>query len=82
MRYLTLGIFLFSLFAKAQSTIKPSKTLQATRITKAPKIDGVLDDQVWESLPTYADFQMFEPGNEGNIPEEYRSEVKMAYDDK
>lgn len=59
-----------------------ARTLKAHRIQKAPKIDGLLDDQVWANIAPSGDFVMFEPGNEGVIPEEKRSEVKMAYDDK
>lgn len=58
------------------------KTIEATRITDAPKIDGILDDTIWKSLPSYGNFFMYEPGNEGVIPEAYKTEVKMAYDDK
>ena len=58
------------------------KTLQAHRITTAPKIDGILDDTTWSSIPASGDFVMFEPGNEGVIPEDLKTEVKMAYDDK
>lgn len=58
------------------------KTIEATRIDTPPKIDGVLDDAIWQSLPTYGDFNMYEPGNDGEIDPAYQSEVKMAYDDK
>ena len=58
------------------------KKLQAIRITTPPKIDGVLDDPVWKSIPPSGDFVMFEPGNEGIIPDNLKTEVKMAYDDK
>jgi hypothetical protein len=58
------------------------KTLQATRISNPPKIDGILDDVVWKSLPVYGDFKMYQPGNEGEISPAYKTEVQMAYDDK
>lgn len=58
------------------------KTIEATRINTPPKIDGVLDDAIWQSLPAYGDFNMYEPGNDGAIDPAYQSEVKMAYDDK
>ena len=58
------------------------KTLQAHRIIEAPKIDGILDDKVWSNITPSSDFNMFEPGNEGVIPENKKTEVKMAYDDK
>jgi len=58
------------------------KSLNASRIENPPKIDGVPDDKVWAGLERYSDFFMFEPGNEGSIDPQYRSEVQMAYDDK
>ncbi len=70
---------LFSLGISVLSA-QTKKTIEATRITNAPRIDGILDDEVWQSLPVYGDFNMFEPGNEGTIPNSYKSEVKLAYD--
>ena len=58
------------------------KTLEATRISNPPKIDGTLDDAIWQTLPTYGDFKMYRPGNEGTVSQDYLTEVKMAYDDK
>ena len=57
------------------------KTLTATRISEAPKIDGVLDDIVWNNLPYYGDFNMLEPGTQGDIPLGYQTKVQLAYDD-
>jgi len=56
------------------------KNIVATRIQDAPKIDGVLDEPMWDSLPIASDFNMFQPGNEGTITPEYQTEVKIAYD--
>lgn len=58
------------------------KTFQVTRTTTPPKIDGLLDDTVWQSLPAYGEFNMYQPGNEGEVDPAYRTEVKMTYDDK
>jgi len=56
------------------------KSIEATRIEHPPKIDGVLNDEVWKSLPIATDFNMWQPGNDGTIPSEYQTEVKIAYD--
>lgn len=80
MRFYTLAIF--TLFFTHFLTAQGQKNLNAKRISIAPKIDGVLDDAVWETVTTYGDFQMFEPGNEGDIENDFRTEIKMAYDDK
>ncbi len=58
------------------------KTLRATRISNPPKIDGVLDDEMWQSLPIYGQFAQYEPGNDKTVNQDYATEVKMAYDDK
>ena len=70
------------LFMSSYGFAQEQKTLQATRISDIPKIDGVLDDAIWKTLPTYTDFNMYQPGNEGEVAEAYQTEVKMAYDDK
>lgn len=57
------------------------KEIVANRINNPPKIDGILNDDLWKSLPAVSDFNMFEPGNEGLISKEYQTLVKMAYDD-
>ena len=57
------------------------KEIVANRINNPPKIDGILNDDLWKSLPAVSDFNMFEPGNEGLISQEYQTLVKMAYDD-
>ncbi len=80
-RRLSVFSFVIAVFLQ-QSTLAQKKELTATRINTPPKIDGVLDDAIWGELTTYSDFQMFEPGNEGTIEEAFRTEIKMAYDDK
>ena len=54
--YFSCLFFLLSITLIAQE----SKTIKATRITNAPKIDGVLDDDVWSSLPKYGNFNMLD----------------------
>ncbi len=57
------------------------KTIEAIRIETSPKIDGLLDDSVWKNIQPSNGFFMWQPGNEGSIPPEYQTEIKMAYDD-
>ena len=57
------------------------KNITASRINTPPKIDGILNDKIWESVAIATDFNMFEPGNEGIISNNYQTEVKIAYDD-
>ncbi len=79
MKHLTL-IF-FSLLLYCGVVAQEKKTIKAVRIQQAPKIDGVLDDDVWKNIEPSNHFYMWEPSNEGTIPPEYQTEVKMAYDD-
>ncbi|WP_340063085.1 DUF5916 domain-containing protein [Ascidiimonas aurantiaca] len=75
-------LFLFVLLTFSSYSQIERKTLKATRIQDSPKIDGVLDDPIWDSLPAHGDFFMFEPGNTEKERDTHRTEVKLAYDDK
>ncbi len=74
---LTGFIITFPIGISAQNAVK--KNIQAVRITTPPKIDGVLDDEVWSSASPATDFVQFVPYN-GN-PATYNSEVRFLYDD-
>ncbi len=57
------------------------KVITAFRLTESPpRIDGVLDDVVWQKTAPSNSFFPFEPGNIGTVPESLQTEVKMAYD--
>ncbi|MDH3322352.1 MAG: carbohydrate binding family 9 domain-containing protein, partial [Flavobacteriaceae bacterium] len=71
-----LFIFLFTINIYGQD---PPKELQAVRVTQAPKIDGKLDDLVWQNAPVARDFVMFRPGNGDPEPEDQKTEVKVIY---
>ena len=75
-------VFFFSVLVHTTLLFsQQEKTLTATRISESPKIDGVLDDTVWNNLPYYGDFNMLEPGTQGDIPLGYQTKVQLAYDD-
>ncbi|WP_340073867.1 DUF5916 domain-containing protein [Leptobacterium sp. I13] len=75
----TFLLLIVTCFIHAQNE---KKTIQATRINTPPKIDGILNDSIWQVLPAHGDFSMFAPDNGKNEPETHRTEIKMAYDDK
>lgn len=77
-KIIILFISLVTLSSYSQNT---KKTIEATRIKNPPKIDGILDDDVWKDLPAYGDFLMLEPNNTGKERDTHKTEVKMAYDD-
>lgn len=58
------------------------KTYKATRITDAPKIDGILNDSSWDDIPEASHFLMVEPGDGNPIRETHQTRVKVVYDDE
>lgn len=57
----------------------PKRQLQATRISTPPKLDGLLDEAVWQSAPIATKFYELEP-TPGPI-EKHPTEVRVLYDD-
>lgn len=79
-KQLLLFLLLFTLhIAIAQK--KDRKKITATRITKAPKIDGILNDIAWKNAKTCKDFIVFRPNNGKAVSNKYTTEVKVVYDD-
>ena len=72
-RYLCLPLLLIcgQLFSQ-------TKTLQAVKITQAPKIDGNLDDSAWKNAPIATNFIENFP-NYG-LPASQKTEVRIVYD--
>jgi hypothetical protein len=57
------------------------KNLKTNRAQKPPKIDGILNDSIWNNAEIATDFIQFEP-DIGNLRDKsQRTEVKIAYDD-
>ena len=69
------------LWAHEPNTHPPKKTMTAVRVNSPPpKIDGVLDDEVWQYTPAFTGFTQKEP-NEGE-PATESTTVQVAYDDE
>jgi hypothetical protein len=64
----------------AQNAITKKK-IQAQRTTTSPKIDGLLDDAVWNTAPIATDFIELRPVPGRLEPKEGRTEIKFLYDD-
>ena len=58
------------------------KKLNIKRATTTPKIDGILNDKVWENANIATDFISFQPQIGLKLPQNERTEVKMTYDDQ
>jgi len=62
-------------------TAPVKKKLAATRTTIAPKIDGLIDDAVWNNAPVATDFIELRPVPGRVERQEGRTEVRILYDD-
>ncbi|MDO7852840.1 DUF5916 domain-containing protein [Hymenobacter convexus] len=61
------------------TTPAPKRQLQAVRTSTPPKLDGLLDEAVWQSAPIATKFTEQEPTP--GRPEKYPTEVRVLYDD-
>ncbi len=53
---------------------------QAVRTAVAPVIDGHDDELIWRTAPPMTQFRQFDPGEDQ--PTSFRTEVRVAYDDR
>ncbi len=74
-------IFFFAFTTLAQNDSIPRKKITISRITDAPKIDGVLNDASWQNAAVATDFVERQPNNGNPIPDSLKTEVKIVYDD-
>jgi len=58
----------------------PVKKLEAIKTITPPKIDGLLDDDVWKTAPIAGDFVENSPVSGRHEKPEERTEVKIVYD--
>lgn len=63
--------FLFGQITKKEITV--------VRIQNPPRIDGILDENVWQNIPEARDFLQYEPFNDRSAT--YPTVVKFVYDD-
>lgn len=81
---LFIGILCICNLVNAQEEViipEEKKSLNIKRTDNAPKIDGVLNDKVWETAEIATNFTQFRP-EMGVLPKAHQKTiVKMAYDD-
>src|SRR4029077_3325708 len=58
-------------------TPEGARTAEAVRVDRAPKLDGTLDDPLWQMARPITDFRQREP-NEGE-PATEKTEVRILY---
>jgi hypothetical protein len=69
-----------ALCAQETNINRPEKAIIAIRTDNPPKVDGVLDDEVWKHAPIATEFTQRSP-NEGE-PATERTTIQIAYDDE
>ncbi|MCK4638209.1 MAG: hypothetical protein KAT33_02205 [Bacteroidales bacterium] len=55
------------------------KQVKAIRVTTPPKIDGELNEAIWDNIPVATDFFQFDPYN--GEPATQKTEIKIVYND-
>jgi hypothetical protein len=83
MKFSSLIFFLFAIsYFPGQKKAEDSifrKEITITRTKSAPKIDGILDDEVWKNVPIAKDFVELQPENGKPEASAFRTEVKILY---
>ena len=71
---------LLIVIAVSASALDDSSTVRAVKVDSPPRIDGVLDEAVWQSIEPITDFRQREPADGEPISE--RTEVRICYDSR
>lgn len=77
--FLVLSAAFFLLSAVATAGDNP-RSVRAVRVDTPPRIDGVLDEQIWKLAGPASDFIQQDP--EEGKPAAVRSEIRVLYDDE
>jgi len=59
---------------------RDQRSVSAVRISTPPRIDGSLNEKIWDNLPVFKDFFQYSPYN-GQLATQ-QTEVKIGYDDR
>jgi hypothetical protein len=78
-RFFISGLIIFLFLPSVFGQTPDKKQYKATRISTAPVINGILDDEVWQTGEWVDDFTQFEPYN-GKKPSQ-KTEFKILFDD-
>src|SRR5688572_22318068 len=80
----TLAAFGICLCLCSNAAAQPQAEHRVPRAAQPPKLDGILDDAAWAQIapmPT-GQWVSYNPNRGDNMPEAYRTEVRVAYDDR
>lgn len=71
---------IFSQLQKSNNNfLNEKKVLNTIKTDEIIKIDGVLDEPIWDQLESATDFTMFEPGSGTPAPKTKKTEIKVTY---
>jgi hypothetical protein len=73
---------LLSVFTLNAFSQEKKKTLVAVKTQATPKVDGELNDAVWQNVPIATDFVQLRPNAGTHEKHEDRTEVKIIYDNE
>lgn len=74
----TFSLFFLLIFFAAFAANEPERTIRANKISSAPKIDGLLNEPVWQNAPVAESFVVNSP-NYGEASA-YETKVYVVYD--
>lgn len=72
----------YFLFPQNKQSFTTNKEYTAQRIDTSPKIDGRLDEDVWQDQSVATNFVMLEPGDGNPSRTTHPTRVKILYDDE
>lgn len=75
-----LALILLGMMGYAQDSI-PRKIVYTQKVSERPKIDGKLNELIWQNAAVAKDFIERIPSNGKPEPDSLRTEVKIIYDD-
>jgi hypothetical protein len=76
---LLLSCFMYSQKKEDETIIR--KKILITKTSSSPKIDGILDDAVWQNAPIATNFIERNPNNGKPQADSIKTEVRILYDD-
>ena len=74
--------FLFIFYCFSITIAQEKKSLHITKTTVAPKIDGVLDDAIWNTVEVASDFVQYDPVMGTPAKEHQKTEVRLTYNNQ
>lgn len=80
-KIIILKLFVLTIGSLYAQNNQNRKKVTTTRATKAPKIDGLLNDDAWKNAELLTNFVIFRPENGTAVKDEYQTTVKVIYDD-